>query len=89
MESPDVVDTSDVEEREAFALSGDADHWPSPVSTPMNSLRAGAAASPQSHASTEKGRQRCPDPFLTLITRHDRFSDHEVENPSPRKRIKV
>jgi hypothetical protein len=86
MESPDVVDTSDVEEREAFALSEDADHWPSPVSTPMHNLRAGALTSPQSHATTEKGCQRC---LSTLITRHDWFSDHEVENPSPRKRVKV
>ncbi|KAG6381519.1 hypothetical protein JVT61DRAFT_104 [Boletus reticuloceps] len=79
-ESPDVVDTSDVEEREVLAVSEDAGHWDDPVSTPINSLRADVLASPQS-STTDKIHQRRPDSPLTLTTRYHRFSDQEVENP--------
>lgn len=88
MESPDVVDTSDIEEREVFTVSDDAVLWTSPASTPTNTLRPRVLLSPQSTLS-EKVHQRRPGSLLTLMTRHDRYSDHEVENPSPRKRIKV
>lgn len=88
MESPDVVDTSDVEEREVFAVSEDVDHWTSSASTPrLKSVRANVSVSPQS-ATTENGHQRHLGILLTLA-RHNRSGDHEVENPSPRKRIKV
>lgn len=88
MESPDVVDTSDVEEREVFTLSQDTHHRVSPALTPTKRTTcANALASPQS-ATAEKDHQRRPN-SLILTTRCDRFSDHEAENPSPRKRIKV
>lgn len=88
MESPDVVDTSDVDEREVFTLSHDVDHWASSALTPIKSVCADVLASPQS-ATTEKDYHRSSNGLLTRIICHDRFSNHEVENPSPRKRIKV
>lgn len=89
MESPDLVDTSDVDEREVFALSQDVDHWASTALTSIKHVCTDVLASPQRATITEKDRHRRPDSLLTLLTRHDRFSDHEIENPSPRKRIKV
>ncbi|KAH0836569.1 cell differentiation family, Rcd1-like-domain-containing protein [Lanmaoa asiatica] len=83
MESPDVVDTSDVEEREVFALSDNPDHWAS--ESPLTRPRPDVLASPP-RITTEKDH---PDSLLTPVTHHDRFSDHDGENPSPRKRIKM
>ncbi|KAF8557733.1 hypothetical protein OG21DRAFT_1601471 [Imleria badia] len=83
MESPDVVDTSDVEEREVFGVS-EAFLWASPTNSP----RPRVLLSPQ-RATKEKVHQRRAGSLLTLITRHDQSSDHEAENPSPRKRIKI
>ncbi|KAG9312886.1 Mus7/MMS22 family-domain-containing protein [Chiua virens] len=88
MESPDIVDTSDIDEREDLVLSEVADHCATSTSTPVQTVRADVLASPHS-VTKGKDHQRHPSPLLTWVTCHGRLSDHESETPSPRKRIKI
>lgn len=87
MEDPDIVDTSDVEEREVLAFSEDY-LSPSSTLTPPRSVHARVLVSPQSPV-TEKGHQRRPGSLSAPRIRPDRFSDYEMDSASPRKRIKV
>lgn len=88
MESPDVVDTSDVEERDVLSFPEDIESWATSASTPLRKSVRANLASPQS-AIAEKNSQQRPSSLTTLIARQNRLSDHEAESPSPRKRVKV
>ncbi|KIJ20769.1 hypothetical protein PAXINDRAFT_6551 [Paxillus involutus ATCC 200175] len=83
MEVDDVVDTSDVEERETFDLS-DADQWT--FSSPP-CKRDDVVASLQTIVQ-QSGVQRESGPLKTLTPSYE-LNDSATDSPSPRKRIKV
>ncbi|KIK80889.1 hypothetical protein PAXRUDRAFT_833254 [Paxillus rubicundulus Ve08.2h10] len=84
MEVDDVVDTSDIEERETFELF-DTDHWA--FSPPRQCKRDDLAALPQTIVQ-QSDVQRGSDPFKTLTPSYE-LNDSATDSPSPRKRIKI
>ncbi|KAF9221440.1 hypothetical protein BS17DRAFT_785404 [Gyrodon lividus] len=84
MEVDDVVDTSDVEERETFDLS-EADHW---TFSPQSIIREDVFALSQT-AARQSDMQRGTSSLITPIQSGCEPNDSEADSPSPRKRIKI
>lgn len=73
MESPDVVDTSDVEEREDFAISDGVDHWAIPVASPKSVATERTPVS----LSTRHGREgEGPSPRKRIKVRYIPWSPY-------------